>query len=139
MPSEPVRPKNEWSLDAHGTRQPLPAQEIQCRHERQAQHRKIVALDALEELNANPFKLVSADTRGRRGADRIEIEVEEAIGDCAHRQPCHADMFEQHFRILHEGNGRSSSWVRPASARSCARAAAWSAGLAKRSAPSAKV
>ncbi len=58
----------------------------------------MVALDALEQLDADAFELIAADARGRRVADRVEIAVEEAIGERAHGQVRRIDVLEQHRR-----------------------------------------
>ncbi len=80
----------------------MPAQKIERAQKRQTQNGEIVALDALEKLNAESFQLVAADTRQRRVTDRVEIAIEKFVGERPHRQSRGFDMLEQHGAVLHK-------------------------------------
>ncbi len=55
--------------------------------QRQAENGEVVALDALEQLDAAAFDLIGADDAEHDAvADRREIVVEERIGERAHDQ-----------------------------------------------------
>ena len=66
----------------------------------------MIALDALEQLDAGAFELIAADARSRRVADRIEIAVEKAVGERAHGQMRGVDMLEQHRAAAHHRHRR---------------------------------
>ena len=53
-------------VTTHDARHPRLPQEIQRRQKRQSEHREIVAVDALEQLNAETFELIGADACRRR-------------------------------------------------------------------------
>ena len=53
------------------TEQPLAAQECKQRQQRQAENREMIALDALEQMHAQPFELIGADA-GRDGVAGLD-------------------------------------------------------------------
>ena len=80
----------------------------------------MIALDALEQLDARAFQLIAADAGRHRRADRIEIAVEKPVGKVAHRQPRGVDMLEQHRAVPHH---RHRGMQRHGSCRAAPRAA----------------
>ena len=98
--------------DAHRGDNPVLAQECEQRQQRQAKHRKIVALDALEQLRAEAFELVSADrtqhvTRRRASDNRPR----NASRKSAHREPRHVDV-PPDDRAFACDNGRGDQFMR---------------------------
>ena len=73
MPSEPVRQRMNGRSPLM-TETSAPPQEIERCQQRQSQDREIVAFDPFEQLDAETFNLIGADTRRRRAADGVEIE-----------------------------------------------------------------
>src|SRR5579862_8628369 len=81
-------------------------QELQGLQKRQAQYCEIIAFNALEELHAKAFQLISADARSRGSSSAFQIKIEKFVRKCTHGQPRHADTFEQYRPILDKGDGR---------------------------------
>src|SRR6476661_7508576 len=73
MPREPVRPSKNMS----GGQQPFPPQQGQQRQQRQSEDREMVAVDAIEQLNAELLHLIGPDARGDPMSCRREVSVEE--------------------------------------------------------------
>ncbi len=65
----------------------------------------MIALDALEQLNSQAFQLIAADARGCSVPCRIEIVIEKAIRERAHRQMRGIDVFEYHRAARHNRHG----------------------------------
>src|SRR5271169_1816830 len=84
---------------------PLP-QKFQRLQERQAEHRKIISVDALEELDTDAFQLISTHARSRGISGSFQIKIEKFFRKCPHGQPCDADMFKQYRAVLDKGDGR---------------------------------
>src|SRR4029077_11091412 len=99
MPSEPVRPRMNMSFyPAHNLHRGggpdfrdhaltvhelvLP-QEGQQRQKRQAENRKKVALDPLEQMNPDTLELIAANTSGCRISPHVEGTIGEQIGKIA--------------------------------------------------------
>src|SRR5271165_3208386 len=80
-------------------------QKIQSLQKRQAQYCKVIAFDALEELNAKAFQLISADAGRRRIAGSFQIKIEKFVGKSAHGQSCDADIFEQDHVVFNKSDG----------------------------------
>ncbi len=79
MPSEPVRQSTNGRSSLIAARHPARRRKSNDLQQRQSQYREIVAVHALEQLNAKAFELIAADACRRRVAGRIEIEVEELV------------------------------------------------------------
>ena len=85
----------------------------------------MVAVDALEQMNAEAFELVAADACGHGAAHGIEVALEEILGQrrassAARRR--HGRTRRRRRAQTRAPNGARACW--PRSARSCARAAA---------------
>jgi hypothetical protein len=65
----------------------------------------MIALDAFEQLKPQAFKLVAANTRGRRIAYGVEITVEKSIAERPHRQMGGVDMLENDGAVPHRRDG----------------------------------
>ena len=65
IPSEPVRPRTKGRDAAHASRHPRAAG-IPAPQQRQAENGEMIAVDALEQLNAEAFDLIAADACRRR-------------------------------------------------------------------------
>ncbi len=81
-------------------------QKIQSLEKRQAQYCKVITFDALEELNAIAFQLISADACRRSISGSFQIKIEKFVRKRTHDKPRHADIFEQYGLILDESEGR---------------------------------
>ncbi len=97
-------------------RQTRSAAESQQRQQRQAEDGEIVALDPLEQMDADAFELIAADAGQRGVARHVEIVVEKAVGKIAHGQPRGIDAFEQHFAVAHQRQRRMQRVRLPAQA-----------------------
>src|SRR5438046_10725420 len=71
------------------------AQKGEQRQERQTQNGEMVALDLLEQLHPGALELIAADARRHRLAGRIEIAVEEIVGQSPHGEAGPVDVVEQ--------------------------------------------
>src|SRR6478672_820620 len=142
MPSEPVRPRMnmpprltnsspEWyPLFGRKTpsreqpeprdgscREPSRLPEMpQQRQQRKSQNDEVIALDALEQLDAALLELIRPHTRGDRGSRSIEIVFEKTVGKRAHGEPRRFAMLEQDRALPHESN-RGVKLMRPAAQR----------------------
>ena len=61
---------------------------------RQTENGEMVALDALEQMNAELFELIGADTFEHRRAGRVEIGVEKVVRQASHGQACGIDRLQ---------------------------------------------
>ena len=71
-------------LNVAGVGQAAVAQPLHERQKRHAENGKVVAVDAIEELRAEPFKLVAAHAFEGRIANRVEIVLKERLGEVPH-------------------------------------------------------
>ena len=62
---------------------------------------KMLAFDALEQLDADPLQLIAANARRDRSPHRIEIGFEKAVGKGAHGEPRHLAVLEHDRGLLH--------------------------------------
>ena len=67
---------------------------------------QVITFDALEELNAIAFQLISADACRRSISGSFQIKIEKFVRKRTHDKPRHADIFEQYGLILDESEGR---------------------------------
>src|SRR5664280_1599942 len=70
--------------------------------QRQAENGEIVAVDALEQMNADAFELIAADARQSGVPRHVEIILEKAVRNIAHGQPRAVDATEQHGAVAHQ-------------------------------------
>ena len=82
------------------------AQRGEQRQERQTQNGEMVALDLLEQLHPGALELIAADARRHRLAGRIEIAVEEIVGQSPHGEAGPVDVVEQDVAVARDRNGR---------------------------------
>ena len=66
----------------------------------------MVAVDPLEQLNADRLDLIGADAGGHRRPGRIEIAIEERLGQRPHGQAGDAPVLEQHVAAAYHRDGR---------------------------------
>jgi len=76
----------------------------QQRQQRKSQNDEVIALDALEQLDAALLELIRPHTRGDRGSRSIEIVFEKTVGKRAHGEPRRFAMLEQDRALPHESN-----------------------------------
>ena len=116
-----------------------PPQPIEQRQKRQAEHGEMIALDALEQLDARAFELIAADARGRRVADGIEIASRNPSENARIVRCAASTCSKTTVPAATTATAECSVWVLPRSAASCSRAPARSAALENRRSPSASV
>src|SRR6185437_12553661 len=83
----------------------MAAQEVEQRQQRQAEDRKIIALDALEQLRAQSLELIDADRRQRVVAERRQIAIEETIAESAHGEARTIHTVPDCRAVLNHGDG----------------------------------
>src|SRR5258708_38836020 len=77
-------------------------QELQ---QRQTKDREMVAVDPLEQLNADTLHLIAADARRYGKSGGFDIGLEKAIRELPHGQPGDFTLLEQDGAVARQHNG----------------------------------
>ena len=78
---------------------------MQQRQQGEPEDREVIALDTLEQRDAEAFDLVAADACGHDGAGGFEIGFEEAVGKFPHREPRSLAVFKGDILIADQDHG----------------------------------
>src|SRR4051812_4636234 len=109
IPIEPVSPRIRIKVAIvrmiSDSEQSLVAQEFQQWQQRQAEHREVVAGDALEQMHAQPLQLIGADTGRDRPSGRIEIRRYLAVAERPHGHGGDSDIGEHYLAVAGYCNG----------------------------------
>src|SRR5882762_4653742 len=84
----------------------LPPQESQQREQRKPEDGEVIAFDLLEQVAPQAFELIAADAGGDRRAGRVQIGVEEALGQRPHGQLRAVHMAEYHPAVARQRDRR---------------------------------
>jgi hypothetical protein len=77
----------------------------------------VVALDPLEEVDAHAFELIGADAPGHGSAGELEVAVDGARVEPAHRQPRAVEAFVPDLAIRRDREGAVQAVRAPAKLR----------------------
>src|SRR4051812_22330183 len=80
----------------------LPPQESQQREQRKPEYGEMIAFDLLEQVTAQAFELIAADAGGDRRAGRVQIGIEEALGQSPHGQLRAVHLAEHHAPVARD-------------------------------------
>src|SRR3546814_7563400 len=83
---------SDWSSDVCSSDLPVLAQYVEQRQQRHAEDGEDIALDAAEQLRAQPFELITADAVQNLIAGLRQIGVEKTVAELAHGQLRGIDM-----------------------------------------------
>src|SRR3546814_15750603 len=87
---------SDWSSDVCSSDLPVLAQYVEQRQQRHAEDGEDIALDAAEQLRAQPFEMITADAVQNLIAGLRQIGVEKTVAELAHGQLRCIDMAPGH-------------------------------------------
>src|SRR5258708_39754928 len=86
-PAIPLMNASPWRINCLIGQAALAPQIEQELQQGQTQDREMVAVDALEQLNAGALDLIAPDARRQRRSDRLDVGFQKAVREFPHGQP----------------------------------------------------